>query len=221
MKDMIKNAYRWIERNPSGIIVTFFIILIPIYFIIWQIFEPLSIPEKCLSIINYRIYWHITLAIIISFILTIALEFIFRKALWKIYSVSYEAHNQDIGWSAWKVDGELSGSSNLGLRMEAIRIKLGHRVPAGIDIEYQVHIQDQGWLPPVRNGAKAGTEGQALRLEAIRIKLINHPNNYSVIYSVRLANSTDWSIWYCDNQIAGTTGEAQAIEAIRILVLKS
>lgn len=221
MRNQIINAYRWIERNPYGIIVAFFIILGPVYFIIWEIIEPMDIPNECLSIVNQRLFWHITLSVIISFILTMVLEFIFRKALWKIYTVSYECHNQDIGWTGWKSDGELAGSPNPGLRMEAIKIKLGQRVPSEVGIEYDVHIQDRGWIPTVRNGAIAGTEGRGLRLEAIRIRLQNQPDNYSVIYKVRIAGTNEWTNWFSDNEEAGTTEEATAIEAIRILVLRS
>lgn len=221
MKDEIKNAYRWIERNPSGIIVTFLFNLVIVYIVLWQIIEPINIPDIFLSISNYRFYWYLNATIMISLFLTLILEFIFRRVLWRIYAISYQCHNERIGWTEWKNDGELAGSENPGLRMEAIRIKLGHKIPAEINIEYNTHISQIGWLPNYsRNGEISGTVGQFRRLEAIKIRLINQPNNYSVIYRVRIAGSTAWSQWFSDDEEAGTTGQSMAIEAIRVLILK-
>ncbi len=221
LKKKINLAIRWIEKNPSGIFISFFILLLPIYFLVWEVIEPMDFSSKCFAIVNLRIFWHIIVTIVSGLIITIILEYLFRKAVYKMFSVKYKCHNQDIGWTGWKEDGQLAGSPNPGLRMEAIRIELGHRLPPGMGIEYQVHIQDRDWLPPVSNGAMAGTEGRALRLEAIRMRLINRLENYSLLYQVRIAGTNEWSIWHSDNEIAGTVGEARAIEAIRILVLKS
>lgn len=221
LRKKINQAIRWIEKNPSGIFISFFILLLPIYFLVWEIIEPMDFSSECSQIVKLRIFWHIIITVVSSLIITIFLEYLFRKAVFKMFSVKYKCHNQEIGWTEWKVDGQLAGSLNLGLRMEAIKIELGHRLPPELGIEYEVHVQDRGWLPAVRNGAIAGTEGRALRLEAIRMRLINRPENYSLLYRVRLAGTNEWSIWHSDNEIAGTEGEARAIEAIRILVLSS
>ncbi|MEZ5213990.1 MAG: hypothetical protein R2692_04095 [Microbacterium sp.] len=44
------------------------------------------------------------------------------------YSVKYRAHVQNIGWQAWRVDGQTAGTVGQGLRIEAVEIVL---VPKG------------------------------------------------------------------------------------------
>jgi uncharacterized protein YjdB len=218
MKDQIKNAYYWIKKSPWGIPVAFAIIWLAFYFLIWDVIRPWDIEKKIEPCINFRIFWHLLFTTLVAFILTIILEIIFRKFLWNLYSVTYQTHTQNIGWNNWKSDGEIGGSHDVGLRLEAIRIKLGDKVPSGLNIEYQVHVQNQGWHPSVRNGEKAGTEGQALPIEAIRIQLSNAPNNFSVLYCVRMSGNV-WSDWVKDFELAGTEGQNIPIEAIRILVI--
>ncbi len=216
------NSYRWIARNPYGIIVTFLVMFSVVYIILWEITEPINIPDNILNLVNKRYYWYMNFTIILSFILTIILEIIFRKTYWKIYAVSYECHNQQLGWTGLKSDGELGGSPQNGYRMEAIKIKLGYRIPAGVEIEYVAHVEGIGWQnKPSKNGELAGTERQHKRFEAIRIKLINQPNDYSVMYSVRQAGENGWTKWYYDDEIAGSVGNSRAIEAIRIIILRA
>ena len=40
------------------------------------------------------------------------------------YSVQYQAQVQTIGWQNWVSDGADAGTVGLGLRLEAIRIKI-------------------------------------------------------------------------------------------------
>ena len=39
-------------------------------------------------------------------------------------TVSYRTHVQDIGWQDWALDGEISGTTGQGKRIEAIEIKI-------------------------------------------------------------------------------------------------
>ena len=88
-------------------------------------------------------------------------------------SIQYRSHIQDIGWeNEWSSDGEMSGTSNRSLRLEAIQIRLTDDLSKNYDVYYRVHSQKFGWLGWAKNGESAGTEGYSYRLEAIEIQLV-------------------------------------------------
>ena len=81
----------------------------------------------------------------------------------------YRTHIQNIGWQGWQKNGELSGTSNQGLRLEGIKIRLTGANANLFDVYYEAYVEGFGWLPWVINGEAAGTEGLGLRLEGIKI----------------------------------------------------
>ena len=133
-------------------------------------------------------------------------------------SVAYRTHVQDIGWQGYVNNGDMSGTTNRSLRLEAINIKLLNN-SSNIKIKYQVHIQDIGWQDWKNNDQMAGTEGKSLRLEAIKIALEN-TKDYSISYRVHIQD-IGWQEWKKDGNIAGTTGQSKRIEAIEIKVEKN
>lgn len=66
-----------------------------------------------------------------------------------------------------KRNGEVIGTIGLGLRMEAIRLKV-----TGLNVQYRVHVEYEGWTDWKSNGEAAGTTGQSKRIEAIEIKFV-------------------------------------------------
>ena len=87
--------------------------------------------------------------------------------------VTYRSHIQKIGWqTTWSSNGQTSGTTGQGLRLEAIQIKLTGTIADQYDIIYRVHVQSFGWLDWAKNGESAGTEGYGYRMEAIEIKLV-------------------------------------------------
>ncbi|MBQ6130443.1 hypothetical protein IJI72_02015 [Candidatus Saccharibacteria bacterium] len=87
--------------------------------------------------------------------------------------ISYRSHIQDLGWeSTFHQDGDISGESGSGKRIEAIQLKLNDELSSTYDIYYRAHVQDIGWMDWVKNGEIAGTTGKSKRLEALEIKLI-------------------------------------------------
>jgi hypothetical protein len=215
MLSSFQRALKWIKNSPFGLLVSFFVIWAGLYLIVWNYLEPLDLPSK------ERIKWHILGTFTLANILTLLLEIVYRKYLWKIYSLAYQTKIQNTGWSKWVSDGEISGSSNVGSSLEAIRIKTGDKITTEIGISYQVCLQNEGWQNPERtNGQVAGSSGRSLKIEAIKIDLINSPNNYSIIYQVRLP-ANNWSEWKKDGEVAGTEGQGSSIEAIRILIAKA
>ena len=133
-------------------------------------------------------------------------------------SVSYRTHVQYVGWQDYVQDGEMSGTENKSLRLEAIDIKLANNTNKNIGIKYQVHAQNYGWMDWKQDGEMAGTQDQALRLEAIKIELENS-ENYSIMYRVHVQN-IGWQDWRTDGEIAGTEGQALRLEAIEIKIVE-
>ncbi|MCF2648459.1 hypothetical protein I6E62_10390 [Niallia circulans] len=78
-----------------------------------------------------------------------------------------QGHVQGKGWTTLRGNGEVIGTIGLGLRMEAIRIKV-----TGLNVQYRVHVEYEGWTEWKRNGEDAGTTGQSKRIEAIEIKFV-------------------------------------------------
>ena len=86
--------------------------------------------------------------------------------------VVYSAYVQKKGWLNEVKNGGYAGTSNEGLRMEAIKINLTGELAEKYDIYYRVHAQMFGWLGWAKNGERAGTVGLNYRLEAVEIKLV-------------------------------------------------
>ena len=133
-------------------------------------------------------------------------------------SVQYKSHVQRFGWeSAWKRDGEASGTSGKAKRLEGIRI----RVQGGnLGVRYTTHCQTYGWMPWVKNGEISGTEGEAKRLEAIKIELTGVDAQYYDVYYRVHAQTYGWLPWAKNGQAAGTAGYAKRLEAIQICIVK-
>lgn len=132
-------------------------------------------------------------------------------------NVAYSTHVQSYGWQADKFNGMTSGTTGLGKRLEAIKIKVGGEYDLGVT--YQTHVQTLGWGNWVDDGALSGTTGQAKRLEAIRIKLTgNDADKFDVYYRVH-AQTFGWLGWAKNGETAGTSGFAKRLEAIQIYVV--
>lgn len=85
-----------------------------------------------------------------------------------IPNIQYQAHCQNVGWQTEKNNYQYAGTTNQGLRLEAIIIN------ADVPIRYRTHCENVGWTPWVNNGQIAGTTGRGLRMEAIEIESYNN-----------------------------------------------
>lgn len=136
--------------------------------------------------------------------------------------VAYQTHVQSTGWQSSVKDGELSGTTGQGLRLEAIKIKLNNvasnKLTGGIS--YQTHVQSIGWQDPVSDEALSGTTDKALRLEAIRVNLTGTvAQNFDVYYRVYV-QSKGWLGWAQNGASAGTQGFSLRLEGIQIQLVK-
>ena len=138
-------------------------------------------------------------------------------------SVKYQTHVENIGWQDWKNDGQISGSSGLGLRLEGIEVELNTQ---GYDlgVTYQTHIQNIGWESDTpsgwkSNGMMSGTSGLGYRLEAIQIKLTGTDASKLDIYYRVHAQNFGWLGWAKNGESAGTAGFGYRLEAIQIEIV--
>ena len=132
-------------------------------------------------------------------------------------NVIYQTHVQDYGWQDWNSNGEMSGTSGQGKRLEGIRIKISDMIP-GASIKYRTHIQDYGWQDWKADGELSGTEGKGKRLEGVEIKLENAPG-YSVEYRTHVQDY-GWQDWKRNGEMSGTSGKAKRLEGIEIRIVK-
>lgn len=129
--------------------------------------------------------------------------------------VATKTHVQNIGWQSAALEGEVSGSTGRGLRLEGMVIQLQNQPYSG-GIRYNTHIQNIGWQGWVENGAQSGTTGQALRLEAIQIELLGEmANHYDIYYRVH-AQNLGWLDWAKNGGSAGTASSALRLEALQL-----
>jgi len=153
---------------------------------------------------------------IIILLLILFLPFIKVKAA----DIAYSTHVQYQGWRPYVTNGETSGTTGLGLRLEGIRISIDNAGYSG-GISYSTHVQYQGWKPYVSDGEMSGTEGLGLRLEAIKIKLNGEvAKHYSVLYRVHVQYQ-GWRPWVKNDDVAGTEGLGLRLEGIEIKIVSN
>ena len=87
--------------------------------------------------------------------------------------IKYAAYVQGSSkWKSWASNGKLAGTQNLGLRLEAIKIKLTGEVANHYDVFYRTRTQTYGWLNWAKNGEISGTVGYSKKMSAIQVVLV-------------------------------------------------
>lgn len=138
-----------------------------------------------------------------------------------IPTVSYRVHRQTYGWeNTWKKNGETSGTTGQGKRLEGITISIDDERLTHTGIKYRTYVQTYGWLDWVENGEMSGTQGQSKRLEAIEIELTGGLEyQYDVYYRVHM-QSMGWLKWVKNGASSGSMDCAKRLEAIQIKLVK-
>lgn len=133
-------------------------------------------------------------------------------------NITYSSHVQNIGWMSAVKDGQTSGTTGKGYRLEAMKINLTQNGTSMI--QYRAHVQNVGWQNWVNSGTTIGTTGKSYRMEALEIKLKGaYANNYDIYYRVHVAK-LGWLGWAKNGKTAGSTGIGAQIEAVQIKLLK-
>lgn len=132
-------------------------------------------------------------------------------------TITYRSHVQNHGWMAMKSEGQISGTTGEGLRLEAFNIAISSN--SGARLRFQAHIQNYGWVNAAEGtNVESGSTGLSLRMEAIKLELLNCPE-YSIEYRCHVENY-GWMAWQRDGAVAGTTGQSLRIEAIEVRIVK-
>lgn len=155
------------------------------------------------------------------------------------YDIYYTVHIQDYGWLKWtkgaQDDSGISGSTGMGLRAEAIRIRLvpkGGEAPADIagcagytyvskytlgDVMYSGHEEYVGDLDTVYDGAVLGSTGDGRRLESIVVErgAALRALDGDILYRVHVEDYGDQG-WVASGNRAGTTHESRRMEALQM-----
>lgn len=132
--------------------------------------------------------------------------------------ISYRTHVQNVGWQGLRAEGNISGTSGQGYRLEGIEINYANTTEDS-RIRYRTHVQNIGWQDWTYGGSVSGTSGKSLRLEAINLELIgSDANRYDVYYCVH-AQNFGWLGWAKNGENAGTAGYGYRLEGIKIMVV--
>ena len=135
-------------------------------------------------------------------------------------TLSYQTHIQDMGWTGIKNNNDISGTTGLERRLEALKVMTSQSNLSGA-IVYQTHIQDIGWQSKVSNGGISGTTGQSKRIEAVNISLTGELSYYYDVYYRVHVQDKGWLLWAKNGGNAGSSGASKRLEALQIqLVLK-
>lgn len=131
--------------------------------------------------------------------------------------VIYSSYIQNSTWQKEVENEEISGTTGLSKRIEAIKISLNKKIIKG-NIEYSTHLSNIGWTSFVKDGIASNSTNN--RIEAIKIKLTGDiEQHYDIYYRVHVSN-IGWMGWTKNGAPAGTTGEARTIEAYQISLVK-
>lgn len=137
--------------------------------------------------------------------------------------IYYRSHCQTVGLLAPVHDGQTSGTTGYGKRLEALWVDprtLRKKYGNNVKISAQAHIQTYGWrtYSNVEDTTMLGTTGEAKRLEAIKLSITGLPSGKTLWYRTHLSK-TGWTGWVKNGAMSGTVGEAKSIEAIQIKII--
>lgn len=133
-------------------------------------------------------------------------------------SIEYSSHCENLGWLPYASDGDTTGSTGQGLRLEAVKVRLPNIGDLNVLIKYQAHIQNVGWVPAQSADEICGTVGEAIRLEALKFFLEgSDAYKYDIFYRIHVEN-LGWMEWAKNGSPIGTAGYALRGEALQMKI---
>lgn len=134
-------------------------------------------------------------------------------------ALSLAAHIGGIGWQPTVTDTMVSGTTEQGRRIEAIKIALSNTTGLTGGVTYSAHVSGIGWQDFKLNNDTAGTTGQAKQMEAIRIALTGPlGDSYDIWYRGYVQNK-GWLGWTKNGYPAGSMGAGLQLEAVETRVV--
>ena len=133
--------------------------------------------------------------------------------------LSYSTHVSKIGWTNYKNNGEVSGTTGQSKAIESLKINFDNNTNSRI--AYTTYVRNKGWQKNSYNNSISGTTGQSLPIEAVQINIEGYLSNYYDIYYRVHVSNIGWLGWAKGTEYAGCINSNQQVEAIQIkMVLK-
>jgi uncharacterized protein YjdB len=133
--------------------------------------------------------------------------------------VEYQVHVEGYGWTKWKKNGQVAGTTGESRRCEAIRFRLIDKPEnEEIFLHGNAHVENIGWLGFVPENEVCGTTGQARKLEALQFSLVGKDaDKYSINFR---SHSQDLGTqdWAKDGEFTGSEGAGLRIEAVQMIL---
>ena len=135
-------------------------------------------------------------------------------------SLSYTSHVQSYGWKEISKDGEMTGTTGEGKRIEAFKALVDSPDYSGT-VNYISYVQGKGWETTWKsNNEISGTIGEKRRVEAIKFVLTEELNeNYDIYYRAHV-QGYGWLGWAKNGEIAGSIDCDLRIEAFEVKLVK-
>ena len=131
----------------------------------------------------------------------------------------YRSHVQTYGWLNPVHDGQVSGTTGKGKRLEAL--KMDTRKLGDAELEVTIHIQGIGdktyKINKDTHDVVIGSVGKGKRLEAISMRILKGLAGKHIKYRIHVAK-LGWSSWVQDGALLGSKGLSNAIQAIKIKI---
>lgn len=142
------------------------------------------------------------------------------------FDIYYRVHVQKLGWMGWAKNGFAAGTLHLGLRIEAVELKLLPKdseedlisedyfktTTEPAPISYSAHIQKVGWVESENTDEIIGTMGRSLRLEALGLTLGEQMPSGSIELGA-FVKGLGW-IESDEGTMVGTSGEGRRLEEV-------
>ena len=131
----------------------------------------------------------------------------------------YRSHVQTYGWLEPVHDGQVSGTTGKGKRLEAFKFDL--RKLGDVEAEVKVHIQGIGdktyKINKDAHDTIIGTTGKGKRIEALSVKFTKGMSGKHIKYRIHVAK-LGWSSWKQDGALVGSEGLSNGIQAIQFMI---
>lgn len=87
-------------------------------------------------------------------------------------SIKYKVYRDGKGWTQYKTDGKLAGSSSSSRTVTRVKVALTGKIKKKFDVYYRVNVRDYGWMAWASNGEQTGTKSLNRPVRAVQVKLV-------------------------------------------------
>ena len=137
-------------------------------------------------------------------------------------TICYRSHVAELGWLDPVRDGQVSGTTGAGYRLEALKIDVDNLKKKYKDavVNVKAHIANEGWktYANINSDTVIGTTGKKQAIEALEIEIQGLPAGKTFSFRTHLADY-GWTGWIGNGYTSGTVGIKTQIEAIQMKIV--